>query len=63
MGMVTAKQFSSFKKYGWFATAFAIVVPLVNGCIVAVLSGLFIHDIGNRFIFAILAASASYIAE
>lgn len=62
MGMVTAKRFSSFKKYGWFATGFAIVVPLVNGSIVAVLSGLFIHEIGNRFIFAILAASASYIA-
>ena len=62
MGMVTARRFSSFRKYGWFATAFAIVVPLVNGCIVAALSGLFVHDIGNRFIFAILAASASYIA-
>lgn len=62
MGMVTARRFSSFKKYGWFATAFALVVPFVNGCIVAALSGLFIHGIGNRFIFAILAASASYIA-
>jgi uncharacterized protein len=62
MGMVTAKRFSAFKKYGWFATLFAIVVPIINGCIVAALSGLFIHDIGNRFIFAILAASASYIA-
>jgi len=62
MGMVTAKRFSAFKKYGWFATAFAIVVPLVNGCLVAALSGLFIHDTGNRFIFAILGASASYIA-
>lgn len=62
MGMVTAKRFSVFKKYGWFATIFAIVVPLINGCAVAFLSGLFIHDIGNRFIFAILAASASYIA-
>ena len=62
MGMVTAKRFSAFIKYGWFATAFAIVVPLVNGCLVAALSGLFIHDTGNRFIFAILAASASYIA-
>ena len=62
MGMVTARRFSSFRKYSWFATAFAIIVPLVNGCIVAALSGLFIHDIGNRFIFAILAASASYIA-
>lgn len=62
MGMVTARRFSAFKKYGWFATAIAIVVPLINGCLVAALSGLFIHDIGNRFIFAILAASASYIA-
>ncbi len=62
MGMVTARRFSSFRKYGWFATAFAIVVPLINGCIVAALTGFFIQDAGNRFIFAILAASASYIA-
>ena len=62
MGMVTAKRFATFKKYGWFATAFAIVIPLINGCAVALISGLFIEDIGNRFIFAILAASASYIA-
>lgn len=62
MGMVTAKRISAFKKYGWFATAFALIVPMINGSAVAALSGLFIHDIGNRFIFAILAASASYIA-
>lgn len=62
MGMVTAKRFSAFKKYGWFATAFALVVPLVNGSLVALISGWFISEPGNRFIFAILAASASYIA-
>jgi uncharacterized protein len=62
MGMVTAKRFAVFKKYGGFATAFAIVIPLINGVVVAFLSGLFIQDTGNRFIFAILAASASYIA-
>lgn len=62
MGMVTAKRFSAFKKYGWFAPFFAVVVPLINGCIVAALSGLFIQGAGDRFIFAILAASASYIA-
>ena len=62
MGMVTARRFSAFRKYGWFATVFAIIIPLINGCLVAAISGLFIHDIGNRFIFAILAASASYIA-
>ena len=62
MGMVTARRFSAFKKYGWFAPAFSIIVPFINGCLVAALSGLFIHDAGNRFIFSILAASASYIA-
>jgi hypothetical protein len=62
MGMVTAKRFGAFKKYGWFASVFAIVVPMINGCLVAVVSGLFIQDAGNRFIFSILAASASYIA-
>jgi hypothetical protein len=61
-GMVTARRFAAFKKYGWYATAFAIIIPVINGCAVAALSGIFIHDIGNRFIFAILAASASYIA-
>jgi hypothetical protein len=62
MGMVTAKRFSTFKKYGWFATIFAILIPAFNGCIVAFLSQFITHDIGNRFIFSILAASASYIA-
>jgi len=62
MGMVTAKRFGAFKKYGGFATAFAIFIPLINGAVVAALSGLFIQSTGNRFIFAVLAASASYIA-
>lgn len=62
MGMVTARRLSAFRKYGWFAFTFAILIPLINGCLVALLSGLMIHDPGNRFIFAILAASASYIA-
>ena len=62
MGMVTAKRFSTFKKYGLFASLFAIIIPLVNGCIVALISKYITVDVGNRFIFAILAASGSYIA-
>lgn len=62
MGMVTAKRFSAFKKYGWFASAFAIIIPVINGCVVAAISGIVTHDVGNRFMFAVLAASASYIA-
>ena len=62
MGMVTASRFSAFKKYGLFLTLFAIIVPLINGSLVAMLSSIVTNNPGNRFIFAILAASASYIA-
>ena len=61
-GMVTARRFSTFLKYGWFATIVAIAIPLFNGCVVAYISQFITPDIGNRFMFAILAASASYIA-
>jgi hypothetical protein len=40
----------------------AILIPAINGCLVAWTSGWITPDVGNRFIFAILAASASYIA-
>jgi hypothetical protein len=40
----------------------AIIIPLINGIVVAYLSHLITDDIGNRFIFAVLASSASYIA-
>lgn len=62
MGMVTAKRFSSFVKYGWFVSSFALFMPAINGCVVAYMSQFVTPDLGNRFIFAILAASASYIA-
>lgn len=62
MGMVTASRFTSFLKYGWFVTLFAIFIPAINGCVVAYLSQFITHEAGNRFLFAILAASASYIA-
>ncbi|MCY7422293.1 MAG: sodium-dependent bicarbonate transport family permease [Chitinophagaceae bacterium] len=62
MGMVTARRFSAFKKYGMFVSFFAIIVPAINGCIVAWASQFVTQGIGNRFIFAVLAASASYIA-
>jgi hypothetical protein len=62
MGMVTARRFASFLKYGWFVTLFAIFIPAINGCVVAYLSQFVTHEAGNRFLFAVLAASASYIA-
>jgi len=62
MGIVSGKKLSDFFKSGWFAGAFAILIPLINGCLVAYCSQIVTTAIGNRFIFAILAASASYIA-
>jgi hypothetical protein len=62
MGMVTARRFAAFLRYGRFVTAFAVLVPLLNGCLVAAASHWVTDSVGNRFIFAILAASASYIA-
>lgn len=62
MGIVSGKKLDVFFKSGWFPIIFAIFIPLINGSLVAILSQLVTHDTGNRFIFAILAASASYIA-
>ena len=52
----------AFFSFGWFPIVFAIGIPLFNGCVIAVMSSFVTHDITNRFIFAVLAASASYIA-
>jgi hypothetical protein len=62
MGIVSGKKLNDFIKSGWFAIIFAVLMPLCNGCLVAVVSNLITDDIGNRFILSILAASASYIA-
>ncbi len=62
MGITSGKKLSDFLKNGWFTFGFAILVPLVNGCLVAFLSQFVTQNVGDRFIFAILAASASYIA-
>jgi uncharacterized protein len=62
MGINSGKKLKAFFKYGYFTTLFAILIPFVNGCIVAVLSSWITPEVGDRLIFAILAASASYIA-
>ncbi len=62
MGIVSGKKLKSFLDQGWFTTSFAIIFALFNGCIIALVSGLIMDDVGNRFIFSILGASASYIA-
>lgn len=62
MGIVSGRKLSSFFKYGWFVSMFAIVIPLINGIVVAFASSWITAEVGNRLLFSILAASASYIA-
>ncbi|WP_405251247.1 sodium-dependent bicarbonate transport family permease [Dokdonia sp. Asnod3-C12] len=62
MGISSGKKIGSLKEYGAFPYVFAIAIPIVNGIIVSLLSGFITESVGNRLLFAILAASASYIA-
>lgn len=62
MGIVSGKKLHDFLKSGRMLTVFALIIPLINGVAVAILSGSISDNIANRFIFAVLAASASYIA-
>ena len=62
MGITSGRKLKAFFSFGWFPILFALIIPLINGCVVAWLSGIVTSDISNRFMFAILAASASYIA-
>ena len=62
MGITSGKKLAEFIKNGYFTAIFAIIIPLINGILVAFLSHFVTDNLGDRFIFAVLAASASYIA-
>jgi hypothetical protein len=62
MGITSGRKLKSFFSFGSFPIIFAVLIPLINGCLVALISSFITQDIANRFMFAILAASASYIA-
>ncbi|WP_343488111.1 sodium-dependent bicarbonate transport family permease [Allomuricauda sp. d1] len=62
MGITSGRKLTDFLKKGWFALLFSLIVPVINGSFVAWFSQYVTDSEGNRFLFAILAASASYIA-
>jgi hypothetical protein len=62
LGINSGSKLKAFFSHGLFPTCFALIIPIVNGSIIAILSSIVTTDVSNRFIFAILAASASYIA-
>lgn len=62
MGILSGRKLKSFFSFGWFPILFAALIPIFNGVVVAYASGFVTTDFASRFIFAVLAASASYIA-
>ena len=62
MGLVCGRSLASLISKGFFPVGFALIAPLVHGSLVAWGSGFFLDEAGNRFLLAVLAASASYIA-
>ncbi|MFK7113266.1 sodium-dependent bicarbonate transport family permease [Flavobacterium oreochromis] len=62
MGISSGKKIQSLINNGWFTLLFAIVIPVINGTVVAYLSQFVCSEMGNRLLMSVLAASASYIA-
>ena len=62
MGLLTAQGLRRFLKSGGKAVFFAVLFPLINGCLTVVLSRWVTEDLAGRFLLCVLAASASYIA-
>ena len=62
MGIISGKKIGDLIKNGKFTLIFSILIPLLNGCIVAYVTQWFLASTGDRFMLAVLAASASYIA-
>ena len=62
MGITSGRKLKAFFKTGYFSSLFATLVPIINGVVVAYISQWVSPEVGDRLIFAILAASASYIA-
>ncbi|AFY37689.1 protein of unknown function DUF897 [[Leptolyngbya] sp. PCC 7376] len=62
MGLVAAKRIKDLQKTGVFLVSFAILIPIVNAAIGLVISKLINMPQGDALLFAVLCASASYIA-
>jgi uncharacterized protein len=62
MGMVAASRLRDFLKVGGFLTAFAIVMPVINGTLGVVLGHFAGLSVGGSFVLGAMAGSASYIA-
>lgn len=62
MGLVAARRIKDLQKTGTFLISFAILIPLLNATIGLLIAKLIGMPQGNALLFAVLCASASYIA-
>ncbi len=62
MGLVAARRIKDLQKTGIFLISFAILIPVVNAAIGLALSWFIGMPKGDALLFAVLCASASYIA-
>ncbi len=62
MGIIAARRLGEIKKVGFFLVAFAVLLPVLNAFVALVLAKVFGLSKGDAFLFAVLSASASYIA-
>jgi uncharacterized protein len=62
MGLVAARRIQDLRKTGMFLIGFAILMPISNALIGILLAKVIGMGEGNALLFAVLCASASYIA-
>lgn len=62
LGMVAARRFRDLRRVGLFLIAWGVVMPVVHGALAAWMGPWLGLSVGGTTVFAVLAASASYIA-
>jgi hypothetical protein len=62
MGLVAARRIKDLQKTGVFLILFAILIPILNAGIGLLIAKFIDMSQGNALLFAVLCASASYIA-
>jgi len=62
MGLVAARRIRDLSQTGFFLIGFAVLMPIANAFIGIVLAKMIDMGEGNALLFAVLCASASYIA-
>ncbi len=62
MGIVAAQRLPRLKQAGSFLILFAVLIPILNGCLGVFIAKQLLIGPGNALLFAVLCASASYLA-